>query len=506
MNTASELLVTLLIDLVDEVPDQPKRVLFKGVSNLHPDFEEQAPPEWDVRVTQAGVDVVGARNDPSIPVLVVFYRAEVRERESLNAFRLFNEDEIAKEMVERLAVDGFLPEAYSQDERSRLTLLLDMVYPSVERLAEFLLAGKDSVGSSLPLLGLFCDPNLRLDMPIRQWSARLRENQQAAVLRWRDFLGKGIGTKAGRQTLGDERVGLLREAEVDPAKRENVLMQVTLNDALSVLNPPTRLVESMMTAGFTRGQAEQLVSDLKSTQVEHREELLPLLQEKLKGLPALPDTVRQRLQNLVRVTVDDDGDSEGERELDLRRVDFCLEGLLRLAREPDVTFPDRLSIRRTGRSGEYYAVVEVKDGRLQVTMDDDTARFLSVPEVSGLSELEYEVRLPDDNRYRFTLGVLPHWLEQYAEDWLDDAGIRFTNECRNCAISWILTGNASRLRTRNGVPRTENPTTPSMPSLICSTWPIENCSMHSLTTGCQSLPCPGARPDCTKNHRSGERR
>ncbi len=421
MSTADELLVTLLIDLVNKVPDQPKRVLFKGVSNLYPDFEERTRPEWDVRVTQAGVDVVSARNDPSIPVLVVFYRAEIRERESLNAFRLYTEDEIAKALVERLAVDGFLPESYNQDERSRLTLLLDIVYPSVEQLAKFLLAGKDSVGASLPLLGLFRDPNLRLDMPIRQWDARLRENQQTAVLRWRDFLGKGIGTRVGRQTLGDERVGLLREAEVDPAKRESVLMQVTLNDALSILNPPTRLVESIMSARFTRGQAEQLVSDLKSTQVEHREELTRLLEEKLKGLPALSDTVRQRLQALVRVTIDDDDDSGSERELDLRRVGFCLEGLLRLAREPDVAFPNRLTIKRTGRNGEYCAKVEIQDGRLNVTMDDDASRFLSVPGVSGLSELEYEVCLPNNKRYRFTLGVLPHWLEQYAEDWLDDA-------------------------------------------------------------------------------------
>src|SRR4030067_541544 len=101
MTIADQLLSALLLDMVEHVPDEPKRVLFKGVSNLYEGFEQLATtkhPEWEVRVTQEGVDVVSARNDPSIPVLVVFYRAEVRERESLNAFKLFNEDEIAKHL------------------------------------------------------------------------------------------------------------------------------------------------------------------------------------------------------------------------------------------------------------------------------------------------------------------------------------------------------------------------------------------------------------------------
>ena len=425
MNTTNELLITLLLDLVERVPDLPKRVLFKGVSNLYEGFKARAQPGWKVCVTQEGVDVVGARNDPTINVLVVFYRAEVRERESLNAFRLYNEDEIAKELVGRLVLDtsvSGLRETYDEDERRRLALLLDMVYPSVERLAEFLLAGKAQLGESLPPLGLFCDPDLRLDMPIRQWSARLRENQQVAVLRWRDFLRRGIHTKPGRQILRDERVSLLRKAEVDPAKRQDALAGVTLNEALSVLNPPNRLVQSMMAEGFTRGQSEKLVADLKSTQVEHVEDRDRILRQLLQGLPTLSDAVQQKLKELV--TVQEEGGDGGEpvQPSDLRRVGFCLEGLLRLAGEKDIVFPNHLRIRRTGRNGEHEVVVQIKDGRLQIAWsDDDAARFLSVPGASGVSELEYEVCLPDDRKYRFTLGVLPHWLEKYAEDWLDEA-------------------------------------------------------------------------------------
>ncbi|TEU10469.1 MAG: hypothetical protein E3J21_26335 [Anaerolineales bacterium] len=413
MTTANDLLITLLLDLVERVPDLPKRVLFKGVSNLYESFKQRAAaehPNWDIRVTQKGADVVGARNDPKIAVLVVFYQAEVRERESLNAFRLFNEDEIAKELAARLAPDTLLPglsEPYNNNERECLASLLDVVYPSVERLAEFLLAGKAHVGESLPLLGLFRDSNLRLDMPIRQWNAQLRENQQAAVLRWRDFLRKGTGTKSGRRTLGDERVALLRQAETDPAKREDVLTKVTLNEALSVLNPPTRPVERMMAAGFTRKQADDLVRAVKSGKAGYAGELN--LEPLLVGLPPLPDRVRRELEALAK------------GKPPTNRVGFCLEGLLRLAGQEHISFPRRLEIRRTDVEGDHCAVLEIgSDGRLHVTMDSESARFLSVPSASGPSELQYEVHLKDDTPFRFTLGVMPRWLEPYDEDWLSE--------------------------------------------------------------------------------------
>jgi len=423
MTTMNDLLITLLFDLVERIPDSPRRVLFKGVSNLYEGFKQRAAAEhlaWDVRVTQEGTDVVSARNDPNIAVLVVFYRAEVRERESLNAFRLFNENEISKELVTRLAPDRLLPglpEPYNDDERGRLVSLLDMVYPSVERLAEFLLAGKGAVGTSLPLLGLFRDPNLRLGMPIRQWNAQLRENQQAAVLRWRDFLRKGIETKSGRQTLGDDRVALLRQVETDPSKREEVLTKVTLNKALSTLNPPIRLVERIMTAGYTREQAERLVHAVKSGEAGYADDLN--LGRLMAGLPLLPDKVLHELEKLAPIRGDEEPSLEPEA--DLRRVGFCLEGLLRLARQEQLPFPRRLEIRRADIEGDYRAVLEIgSDGCLQVTMDNESARFLSVPGTSATGELQYEVWLPGDARFRFTIGMMPRWLELYAEDWLDE--------------------------------------------------------------------------------------
>ena len=125
MTNADILLTSLLLKLVDQIPDHPKRVLFRGVSHLFDAFVRSASiehPDWDVRITQPETDVVGVRNDPGIPVLVVFYRTEVRERESLNAFRLFNEDELAKQLVaclDNLDLPG-LDQMYSQEERTKL--------------------------------------------------------------------------------------------------------------------------------------------------------------------------------------------------------------------------------------------------------------------------------------------------------------------------------------------------------------------------------------------------
>jgi len=434
MTTVHDLLITLLCDLVDRVPDSPKRVLFKGVSDLYEGFKERAEsehPDWDVRVTQKDTDVVGARNDPTIAVLVVFYQAEVRERESLNAFRLFNEDEIARALVARLSRDTLLPglpEPYDDDERDRLAFLRDLTYPSVKRLAEFLLAGKKAVGTSLPLLGLFRDPNLYLaptgerGMPIRQWEAQLRENQQAAVLRWRDFLRKGTDTKAGREILGGERVALLRQVETDPSKRQEVQANVTLDQALSVLDPPTRLVARMMAAKYTRKQAEDLIRAVKSGKAGYTGNLD--LGQLAQGLPPLPDEIWHTLDG-VAPRPKDDNEPEDElpvdQEADSYRVGFCLEGLLRLARQKDLHFPCQLTVGRSDNGDDYRAMLVItEDGHLKVDMDDEAARFLSVPGKSDTGELQYEVPLSGDTKFRFTMGVMPHWLEPYAEDWLDE--------------------------------------------------------------------------------------
>lgn len=148
--TTTDLLVNVLVHLVESVPDQPRRVLFKGVSALSDAFKARVEGEgkrWDVRITRAGEDVVGARNDVGIPTLVVFYRDEVRERESLNAFRLFDEDAIAEALVRHAVESDEIAEQYTSEEVERLRLLLDLVYPSAERLAAFLLAGKEKVGT-----------------------------------------------------------------------------------------------------------------------------------------------------------------------------------------------------------------------------------------------------------------------------------------------------------------------------------------------------------------------
>ncbi len=419
MTDVNTLLVTLLQELVEKTPDIPKRVLFKGVSDLYDDFCRRATterPEWTVCVTQTGADVVGARNDPTIAVLVVFYRDEVRERESLNAFRLFTEDEIAKELVARLAPENLLPglpESYSHEERDRLAILLELVYPSVHRLAEFLLAGKSAIGGSLPRLGLFCDPNLRLGLPLRQWGAQLRNNHQAAVLRWRDFLDKGVNTKAGREVIGT-RVALLREVETDPARRTDVLARVTLNEALSVLNPPTRLVERIMAADYPRDRAEELVRAVKAGEFGYISafNLAKLIQE----LPSLPETLQRELAKLAPQDMDDESPAS-DPETELRRVGFCLEGLLRLARQ-EQPFPRQLKLCRTDNDGDACATLEIgDDNRLHIALTAEAARVLSMPGVSGAGELQYAIRRSSDRDFRFTLGMLPHWLESYAEDW-----------------------------------------------------------------------------------------
>src|SRR5690606_172742 len=133
MNT-KELLVDVLVGLVQSVTEEPKRVLFRGVADLYEPFLERAQAdnlEWVVLKTAPGVDVVGARNNRGIQVLVVFYREEVGERESLNAFRVFNEADVASALVAR-AADGGLGVTFSPGARDRVQSILRLVYPSAE--------------------------------------------------------------------------------------------------------------------------------------------------------------------------------------------------------------------------------------------------------------------------------------------------------------------------------------------------------------------------------------
>lgn len=423
MINADMLLTGLLLRLVEQIPDYPRRVLFRGVSHLFGAFVEKAAaeqPDWDVRITRPDTDVVGARNDPNIPVLVVFYQAEVRERESLNAFRLFNDDEIAKELVARLGSADLpgLTELYSVEEKARLNTLLSLVYPSVERLAEFLLQGKAQIGGSLPLLGLFADPELNFELPARQWQARLLENQEAAVLRWRDFLNKGTSTKAGRDLLGASRLPAVRAAETDPAAKEQVLKAVTLTDALSVLNPPSRLVMQILSAGFTRKQAEELVSAVKAGQAGTGGalDLAPLLAD----LPALPAWLVPELKKLAPAGVDDGSEPEPE----ICRVNFALEGLLRLAAQRIVDLPAQLDLRRADVPAARVTVTIDPMGHLSVSMSPESCRLLSSADAARTGELQYEVLKPGAQQalYRFTLSVMPEWLDDFSEDWLEEPG------------------------------------------------------------------------------------
>src|SRR5690348_171351 len=139
MEHIQSLLVDLLVRLVDTVPDQPRRVLFRGVSHLSDPFRTHVAQHnlpWTVYVTGDGNDLIGARNTESVQTLVVFYRDEVQERESLNAFRHFDEDAITAELVRRTLHDNLLAhdDPFRPTDDDALQSLLRRVYPSLDRL------------------------------------------------------------------------------------------------------------------------------------------------------------------------------------------------------------------------------------------------------------------------------------------------------------------------------------------------------------------------------------
>jgi hypothetical protein len=405
MTTTSELLIDVLLHLVESVADQPKRVLFKGASDLDEAFRQQVAARglsWDVCTTRAGVDVVGARNDASIGTLVVFYRDEVRERESLNAFRQFDEAAIAEALVRYVTVSDSASTVYSATDVERLRSLLTLAYPSVERLAEFLLVGKAGVGKSLPLLGLFADPGLHYGLREQDWQARLRENHAAAVIRWREFLEKGQRNRDARTLLGVERIALLHRAEADPAVKQTVLEQVTQAEALRVLNPPTRTVERLMLAGLTRERAEWLEGEVKTGRVKPR--ALP------PDVPALPEDLVRLLERIAKPP--DDGPVQ-----ESTRVTFCLEGLLRLARQRDA-FPGRFRLARADSDSEDYVEFLWAGGKWTTTATPNAMRTLSVP-TEGADELLFSVTAVDrqEASFHFSLTNLTKRLEPYAESW-----------------------------------------------------------------------------------------
>lgn len=432
MTTTEELLVKVLLHLVGSVAGQPRRVLFKGVSDLDEAFRRQAEARglsWDVRTTRAGVDVVGARNDASIGTLVVFYRDEVREGESLNAFRQFDEDAIAEALV-RYVTDSTLG-IYSASDVERLQYLLSLTYPAVERLAEFLLAGKGRAGESLPLLGLFHDPELHENLREQDWQARLRENHAAAVFRWREFLEKGQRNRDARSLLGAERLELLQKAGTDPAVKQTVLQRVTQAEALRVLNPPTRTVERLIAAGLPRERAEWLTGEVRAGRVKPR--ALP------PDIPGLSEDVVRLLERIAGPAEDEDGPMQ-----ESTRVTFCLEGLLRLARQR-APFPAHFRLSRDESDGSDAIAFSWAKDRWTVEAAPSAMRTLSIPE-AGADELLF--RVTDTDRpgapFHFSLANLTRRLEPYAEIWPEPeywdrcAGIDPQHEPLWCSLQGLV--------------------------------------------------------------------
>lgn len=417
------LLLNILFELVHTVPDEPKRVLFRGVSDLYGAFATRAAieyPDWVVQVTAHGEDVVGARNDASIKTLVVFYRDEVRARESLNAFRLFNENAIAAFLVQYVTRPSSLLGSYNQDDVAKLSFLLDMVYPSVPQLAEFLLADKEGVGYSLPLLGLFHDSDLTYAQGLRSWQALLRENRDTAVLRWRDFLEKSQRTQYGRKMLGSERLDLLHEAETNPAVKADVLSAVSRRDAVSILNPPKAAVlRIMQELSFSREQAESLLQSVRDgADPQH-----------IAGLPPLPVELARLLDRHRPKEEDEDGEEE-VFEATNTRVSFCLEAVLRLAGQ-SAPLPRRLGLTREDIQDSPTAYLILKDeDQLTVEMSSDTARALCVPreQAGDLRFRLFDPDKPDGGLFYFSLINYAGWLEPYVELWPQEANKAFWDE------------------------------------------------------------------------------
>ena len=423
MKDSQTLLLNILFELVHTVPDEPKRILFRGVSDLYAAFSARAGaeyPDWVVQVTAHGEDVVGARNDASIKTLVVFYRDEVRARESLNAFRQFNENAIAASLIQYVTHTSSPLGAYSQEDAAKLNFLLDLVYPSVPQLAEFLLADKERVGYSLPLLGLFHDPDLTYRQHGRSWQAMLRENRDTAVIRWRDFLEKSQRTQYARKMLGSERLDLLREAETNPACKTEVLAAVSRRDAVSILNPPKAVVLRLMQElSFSRDQAESLLQSIKDgADPKH-----------IAGLPPLPPEL-VRLLDRYRPKEEEEDIEEDVAEVTNTRVNFCLEAVLRLAGQ-SAPLPRRLGITREDIQDSPAAYLTLDAGdRLRVEMLPDTARALCVPKehAGDLRFRLFDPDKPEGGLFYFSLTNYAGWLEPYVELWPQEADKAFWDE------------------------------------------------------------------------------
>jgi len=416
ISKSDELIINVLITLVESVSENPRRILFKGVADLSDSFTERMSQKgyfWRVMVTGKDKDIVGARNDASIDTLVIFYRSEVGERESLNAFRIYDENAIANSLIPSDPVKNLLPDNYNPKELSMLNSLLSLVYPSVDRLADFLCKGKDLVGEALPFLGLFHDPQLSYSSDLRQWNSRLEDNFTSASLRWHDFVDRSLRGKEARRLLGNERVSMIRQSETEPSVRSKIFSTVTFDEAIQVLNPPTALENSLMLAGLRRENAAELVREIKNGTID------PLKMP--AGTPTLPGTL---IEKLLKIGPKKEVDEEGsEKESELKRVDFCLEALLRLAQSTN-PLPRQIKISREDLGPEIFATIEMTSERkLDIDLPSETARLLSTPK-EGSSELVFFIwdqKKPETILSTFSLENRTGRFDSYMEIWPDEA-------------------------------------------------------------------------------------
>lgn len=423
MIDSQTLLLNVLFELVHSVPDEPKRILFRGVSDLYPAFVEQAKadyPDWLVQVTALDEDIVGARNDATIKTLVVFYRDEVRARESLNAFRQFNENGISARLLQHIAHSSSLSDVYQPDDMVKLKYLLDLVYPSVIQLAEFLLAGRERVGHSLPLLGLFHDPDLSYGQKLSSWQGLLNENRQTAVIRWRDFLETPRRNQYARQMLRAERIDLLREAETNPARKREVLTAVSRYEAASILNPPLAVIQRLMqTTNMLRHEAESFLQQIKEGKVDP---------QRPAGLPPLPAELTRLLER-YRPKAEEEDTEEETQPVTNTRVNSCLEAVLRLAGQ-SAPLPRRLGITREDVPESAAAHLTIDDEQLKVEMSPEAARALCVPkeQAGELAFRLFDLDKPEGGLFYFSLTNYAGLLESYAELWPQEIDKAFWDE------------------------------------------------------------------------------
>ena len=412
------LIVTVLRSLVESVREQPRRVLFKGMADYFTIFQEYVTEQklsWEIKATQQGAEIVRSRNDPAVETLVVFYQEEVKERESLNAFCQFNEDAVAEGLLALVLDKGVASETYTKEETEKLDLLLGPAKPSPERLAAFLLAGKANVGEALPLLGLFRDPELNYGVRQNTWQTHVsNDNYQTAVLRWRDFLDKAQRPKYALQLSGS-RPSLLKEAATNPGLKGQVLKMVTLAEALTILNPPSRQVEKLMNVGLGRLEAQNLLDQVKAGKIDP---LIPSAE-----FPELPEEAIKILKPLYKPRVEKD-DSEGLPEVDgkPRRVGCCLEGLLQLTLEEGPLPPHLILERIEPPCPDQKVELRLEKEGWRPTLDGEAIRSLST--APKASELIFKVSSPlkkSASLIHFSLANLAGHLEGFQECWPEES-------------------------------------------------------------------------------------